>query len=327
MKLIKKIQIGISCLRVIALRHSIPLFVSWDITNRCNQRCIYCGVPGKKSYETDTETAKKIMRSLYRAGTRVMKLTGGEPLVRKDIIELIIYGKNLGLIMNISTNGKLLEEKKEVLSVLDNINISFDGPRAVHDSIRGQGSYNSVIRGAELAKRHKTDFSFYVTLTKLNCNLQIIDELISDVQKFDTYALFQPATERLLFSEKQNDLAPNEKEYGRAVKHLIGLKEKKTKAVGNSMAGLRHLLHWPHPTKINCVAGRLAYRLDSKTNLYACARYFKQGRPYTISTPNTNKHFDQIKPPFCDQCWCSSMVELNLLCDMRINALFNAFKI
>ncbi|MCK5567049.1 MAG: radical SAM protein, partial [Actinomycetia bacterium] len=123
-------------------------YLRLSVTDRCNLRCKYC-MPGEgirlagKSELLTYEEILKIVRILGELGIRKLRLTGGEPLLRDDILELVSGLAKLKDIESISitTNGILLEKYLEKLyrSGIDSINISLDSP--------DRGNYREITRG------------------------------------------------------------------------------------------------------------------------------------------------------------------------------------
>lgn len=135
-----------------------------SITDRCNLRCIYCmpkdGIEFIPHEEVLTyEEILRLVRLFADSGIRKIKVTGGEPLVRKGISEFICQLKQVSGIQQVTltTNGKLLGEKMEDLAEagIDGINLSLDtlNPR-VYEKITGAGCFSEVMNGFYAALRH-----------------------------------------------------------------------------------------------------------------------------------------------------------------------------
>jgi len=103
-----------------------------NITNRCNYRCVHCAFDSglKQMKELSLEQITLILKETKELGGEKFDITGGEPLVRKDVGDIIRIGKSLGYKIELVTNGSLLSKKK-LLSFkklgLDSIAISLDG--------------------------------------------------------------------------------------------------------------------------------------------------------------------------------------------------------
>jgi len=134
-----------------------------SVTDRCNLRCIYCmpseGVKPVRYKEILTyEEVIRIVKIATTLGIRKVRLTGGEPLARKNITFLIASLKNIEGIENLSltTNGVLLEKYAEELARagLDRVNVSLDSLRVDrYAEITRGGSLDVVLRGIEKAER------------------------------------------------------------------------------------------------------------------------------------------------------------------------------
>ncbi len=128
--------------------------VVWNITKACNLRCIHCyarATPGPSPDELTTDEAKRVIDDLSEFGVPVILFSGGEPLSRKDLIELSAYASEKGIRVVISTNGTLIT--KDVAKLLKDVGLSYvgvslDGTKPIHDRFRGvEGAYDKAIEG------------------------------------------------------------------------------------------------------------------------------------------------------------------------------------
>lgn len=134
-----------------------PRLVSWNVTSACRLRCPHCYIDAGRPVsagpdELSTSEGKTLIDALARAGTRVLILSGGEPLLRKDLVDLVKYGRSKGLRMGIGTSGTLLDFKcaeKLKSAGISSVAISLDSLRpSTHDRFRGvQGSWRKAMRG------------------------------------------------------------------------------------------------------------------------------------------------------------------------------------
>ena len=126
-----------------------------SVTQRCNLRCIYCHAEGERSPESELplEDIREILRVAAKLGMRSVKFTGGEPLLREDILEIVgaVPG---GLESSMTTNGILLAGYARDLrdAGLSRINVSLDSldPQCYRD-ITGHGRLREVLEGIEAA--------------------------------------------------------------------------------------------------------------------------------------------------------------------------------
>ena len=128
--------------------------VVWNMTRRCNLKCIHCySNSADIDYpdELTTQEAKKMIDDLAAFGSPVLLFSGGEPLMRKDLLELAKYATDKGMRAVISTNGTLIT--KDIAAELKKIGLSYvgvslDGLQPTHDRFRGRkGAFEKAIEG------------------------------------------------------------------------------------------------------------------------------------------------------------------------------------
>jgi putative heme d1 biosynthesis radical SAM protein NirJ1 len=149
--------------------------VVWNMTRRCNLHCIHCYADSDdKIYkgELTTEEAKKFITDLSEFKIPVLLFSGGEPLIRKDLFELGLYAKKLGIRIVISTNGTLItpdNAKKIRETGFDYVGISLDGIGAVNDKFRGKkGAFEKAMAGFRNCVAVGQKVGLRLTLTKHN---------------------------------------------------------------------------------------------------------------------------------------------------------------
>ncbi len=149
--------------------------VVWNMTRRCNLKCVHCyaqAVDPDGQDEISTSQAKEIIDDLAAFGAPVMLFSGGEPLVRKDLVELASYATGKGMRAVISTNGTLItkEKARELKDVgLSYVGISLDGTEETHDKFRGvPGSYKKALQGVENCKAEGLKVGLRFTINKRN---------------------------------------------------------------------------------------------------------------------------------------------------------------
>lgn len=136
-------------------------YLRLSVTDRCNLRCIYCVPPeGRKLFAHDEilrhEEMIRIVGILAARGIQKVRITGGEPLVRKNLVCLVRGIKSIPGIKEVclTTNGVLLAEMADDLKKagIDRINISLDSlKRDVFHSVTGFDCLSSVLSGIEAA--------------------------------------------------------------------------------------------------------------------------------------------------------------------------------
>jgi radical SAM protein with 4Fe4S-binding SPASM domain len=149
--------------------------VVWNITRKCNLQCVHCyndSGPDRTCNEISTAQAKAVIDDLARFGTPSILFSGGEPLMRHDLFELIEYAVGKGVRAVISTNGTLIDEKRaEQIKRLgvSYVGISLDGIGPVNDKFRGvAGAFDRAVRGIRNCQRAGVRVGLRLTLTKRN---------------------------------------------------------------------------------------------------------------------------------------------------------------
>lgn len=151
------------------------MIVSWMATNRCNLACEHCyqDAGDAESRELSTAEARKMIGEIARAGFKVMIFSGGEPLMRPDIYELVEHAANAGLRPVFGTNGTLIDDAvarrlKECGAAAMGISVdSLDA--AKHDRFRGlENAHALTIAGIESCKRAGLPFQVHTTVVGWN---------------------------------------------------------------------------------------------------------------------------------------------------------------
>ena len=150
--------------------------VAWETTRNCNLSCVHCRASatcGPYQGELDTRSALELLDQIADVGKPIVILTGGEPLLRKDIFEIARHGTQLGLRMVMAPNGTLITTevaRNMAESGIRRISVSLDGATAVdHDRFRGvAGAYDGALAGIEHAKKAGIEFQINTTITKAN---------------------------------------------------------------------------------------------------------------------------------------------------------------
>jgi AdoMet-dependent heme synthase len=132
----------------------VPELVSWNTTQRCNLRCSHCYLAAgqRAAAELTVEEGCRLIDQLANAGTRMLILTGGEPLMRRELTELVARASSRGLLVVLGTNGMLLTGSRAgqlKAAGVDGVGISLDSAHPErHDGFRGvPGAWKGAVRG------------------------------------------------------------------------------------------------------------------------------------------------------------------------------------
>lgn len=152
-------------------------YICFEVSNQCNMNCKFCFSLWRTTKSALTTTqAKQTIATLKANGLVAINLTGGDALMRPDIVELCAYCQSIGLYTIISTSGILLPQKQEVLNHIDAINLPLDSFSAnIHNSMRPcalPNHHTHVLKQIKFIARHypKVLIKINTVVTKQNAH-------------------------------------------------------------------------------------------------------------------------------------------------------------
>lgn len=182
--------------RIERLIQEHPLqIISWEATRRCNLHCIHCGSPSEKVDHSQELTTNEIVNAFYQIAEdfdmsqfRHINITGGEPFMREDLLEVLKQISQISYFRNIDiqTNGIILAGNHELLDELKKygvtgIGISIDGLRETHDAFRRvHGGFDKAFKAAQLAVQK--GYVVTVSMVAHSKNVKEIPKLFSLVR-------------------------------------------------------------------------------------------------------------------------------------------------
>lgn len=204
---------------------SAPYLISWNITKRCNLLCAHCYLDASDSGVDAISTCEALSITAQAASMApgaMLVLTGGEPLLRPDIYDIINKAAKLGLSPVLGTNGTMLA--KEVCSRLLDAGIKGAGVSldslspTFHDKFRGMpGAWQKTLTGMEALRAFNIPFQMQFTITKENRH---------EIKRAASFALEQGALSVNFFflvctgrGQKATDLTPEE--YEAALEEIV----------------------------------------------------------------------------------------------------------
>ena len=151
------------------------MIVSWNTTNACNMYCDHCyrDAGCKAEEELSTAEAKTLLEQIARAGFKIMIFSGGEPLMRPDIVELVAYAASLGLRPVFGTNGTLITlemaQKLKAAGAMG-MGISLDSmDREKHNKSRKfPGAWEGAVQGMRNCRAAGLPFQIHTTVMEWN---------------------------------------------------------------------------------------------------------------------------------------------------------------
>ena len=199
-----------------------PLFASYNVTGRCNMRCTFCEWWKNEIPELSTKKALAAIDSVCNLGVPFFDLSGGEPLLRKDLIVLAKRVASHGCLVSMNSNGTLLTKDKidDVANVFDTVVVSLDGPEKIHDKIRGvAGTYKKAVNAIRLLKANgvRTGVNSVVT----PWNIEMLPKFIEELRSIVDFAQIQPMHPYPPSAEN----SPSNEQIIRLQEYLLSLKQ------------------------------------------------------------------------------------------------------
>jgi radical SAM protein len=169
-----------------------PFIVIWETTQACDLACVHCRAcaqPVRSALELSTAEARRLIDEVAALAAPVFVLTGGDPLKRPDIYELVEYASSRGVRISLTPSATPLLTREAIVELqkrgLARLAISLDGPTAeVHDAFRRvPGSYDWTLRAVRWAREIGLPVQINTTITRHN--LRHLDEMIALLATLD----------------------------------------------------------------------------------------------------------------------------------------------
>ena len=172
-----------------------PRGILFELTHRCNLRCRHCYVvPEANKRELSTEEVKSIFEQLVEAGCLHVTLTGGEPLVREDILSLIDYARRIGLFIHLFTNASLITPQiadRLAEFQLISLEISFHSLKRERFDwfTQVKGSFDRVMEAIKLLGERKQKLCLKINITKANFDeIEDLKQSVKDLEATPEWA-------------------------------------------------------------------------------------------------------------------------------------------
>jgi len=248
-----------------------PILLAF-ITDRCNLHCKMCGVceltsPEDKTPELTTEEWKAVVRSAVAMRTTLMLMSGGEPLLRPDVFEIIRYARDQGLAFHLCTNGTLIDEEKAralAETRVNTVSVSIESPvKAIHERLRGPDSFDRAVDGVRLLRQHAPDVNVGVNYLITTANFRNMADMIPFAESLGVQQLkYAPIHTNLLHKRKRiedyGDLLFGEEdleELGREVEALMQAAARSRLLTTSPMFLSKISSFYSRPSKFRCYAG------------------------------------------------------------------------
>ncbi|MCU0666218.1 MAG: radical SAM protein [Candidatus Omnitrophica bacterium] len=330
-----KVGIFSSILNIAFTKKSIPLTVHINVTNTCNLKCSYCyGTYDKRdTKDFTTEQLLALIDELKSLGTKIINLGAGEPLMRKDIEQVIDYIRKNGIECHMNTNGHLVPQRLSAVKKLNTLCISLDGDEQSHDLYKGKGSYRKVIEAIDLAKKNNINVHTSTMISKYN--VHAIEHILDLAKEKKFFVQFL-----LPFFQSNQDFLASREDYKNALRKIIDYK-KKGYPVFFSKQAHQYTLDWPDYNKksieagaikdfgrhIKCHAGKNMCIIDSDGKVYPCSQMIQMIPALSFVEHGFIRAWENIKDHSCKTCYAFICFnDYNMLLGLSPHVILNHIK-
>ncbi len=256
----------------VAFKKRIPLVGYWEVTSRCNFKCSHCYIKDYKmpGEELQMEDIKKIFKEIKKAGCLWLVLTGGEPLLREDFLEVYNFLFAQGFFLVIYTNGSILNEKIiKRFSQFPPFEIAvtlYGASEKTYEKVtRVKGMYKKVISNIETFKNQGIKIHIRTLVTKDNKN--DLKKMKKIAKNFGVSLKYDPLVLKSLNGKRDLEkkrLSPEE-----IVKLDLDDKERKDAWIEL----FEHMMRGKFSKNnklFKCSAGRFVFHMDPWGNVFPC---------------------------------------------------------
>ncbi len=311
----------------------IPLGVTFALTFVCNFECSHCGadIDNKKANEdASTKIILDTLDEIKKLGGKRVSFTGGEPLVRKGIKEILEKASENKFYISVVSNGWHVERHLKQLNKVDLLILSLDGTEEIHDFIRRKkGSYKKVIDSIKTAKKNGIPVLVNTTVMNTNAdNLKELSKVLKDLEVFWTIDLFNDLDIVKDWQHGSNISRPTNKLLEEVVK--IG---KENPYLSNSFNYLNSVKERDLEKEVEssiCFAGIGYCVISADGKMYPCfpAQNDSEFEGMDLKKMSFKRAFDEM-PLYrknCDTCDMICHKEMNSLYSFKPDAIFKGLK-
>ena len=319
MRLVEKLALGYaygtSLLSYMVDGPPRPFSATFAVTNRCNLRCSYCNCPLIDPTNLDLPRIAVLFDRLRDMGIRRLGLAGGEPMVRRDLGEIVAMAKERGFWVSVNSNLTLFDRHPERLAQADLVYTSLDGDETSHVAARGEGSYEGVLAGiADLVRAGKPVIAICVVTEH---SIAHADALLRQAETMGYRMHFQP---QCVDTDVVRGSVPDSVSNERFRTFWRDLLEEKRKGrpIVSSTPYLEFLSRWEdfsvsafYAPDVRCAAGNGFLYVDPLGRAYPCVYVKGKTTPVDLLAEGWRETWNRKTP--CTVCTVGPMLEFNLL--------------
>jgi len=264
-------------------RFSAPLRMDMALTFRCQNNCVHCYAGGPhETEELTTQQWKTVIDLLHQIGVFILTFTGGEPTLRDDLPDLLLYAQNKGIVTGLITNGRRLKDKDDAKTLekvgLDFVQVTLESHEAkIHDLMTGtKGSWKETVAGIKNVIPTQIYATTNTTLSQYNASNFL--ETVDFIKELGVAAF---GCNSLIYSGKANSISDKFAVPIETLKELLPKVHEKA-----NQLGLKFL--WYTPTQYcrfdpvslglgvkSCTAAMINMCAGPKGDVYPCQSYFE----------------------------------------------------
>jgi len=295
------------------------------VTLRCDQHCAYCDFPRHAGRELDTATWKRVLAGLGRAGTVRLGISGGEPLLRPDLGELVQAAVRQGFVTSLVTNGARLRDRVDEVAAVDYLLTTIEGDAPRHDAVRGAGAWKATWEGLEAVRRRGGPKLGLICPVHAG-NAATLDEPLRAAEALGVTIYFQPVLQRAGWSGAPFGDLPDEATVRDVFVRLAAWK-RAGRPVGNSRAYLDLVLDGRTGALAGtCTAGRYFVTILPDGRVTPCCML-----PFHADLPRVDPDAPErtsrlVSRPICEGCTIAPYVESHFIFSLDPRAIRSALR-
>lgn len=185
-----------------------PLKEAIIITNyTCNLKCTYCDVEHLSRDTLATNDIRNLIDVLHNRNVEKVHFIGGEPSMRKEIVNILKHSHQLGMKNILHSNGNLMKAIVKLLPYIGVFHTCLNGTKEKHELTRGINTYDSVIKSIELMQSNNIETNVDMILTNENTYIEEIEHVLSLAKKYGFKVNFQKVFEHNLVGLSSDNIS------------------------------------------------------------------------------------------------------------------------
>jgi len=266
-----------------------PSSIHFCVTHNCCLSCKHCDIWKIKNGGKELTTGQ-LKDSIFKLkkwlGSFNLNISGGEPFLREDLIDVIKFSQKIGVAVTVTTNGVLIDKEmaeKIAKSGIKNLNISLDGFEEGHDHIRNKkGVYEKVVKAINYFKAYKIPIYLATVITKYN--LEELSDMVEWAKNNNLDGInFQPLMQNFgseydsNWHSKSEFWPDNEEKIENSVNKIIELKNKGMPIINSAKQLELMKVYFKNPyehASLRCMVGEKNFSINEYGDVMLC--FFKK---------------------------------------------------